>query len=50
MKLWMRKIVRELEAKGDKDPSNWLPPAITDQCSYVGDVVKRPGIRRGSSR
>jgi hypothetical protein len=27
------------EAKGDKDPSNWLPPLEVDQCSYIGDVV-----------
>ena len=27
------------EAKGDKDPSNWLPLFPADQCSYVGDVV-----------
>ena len=26
-------------AKGDKDPSNWLPPNTADVCSYVGDWV-----------
>ena len=25
--------------KGDKDPSNWLPPNTGDVCSYVGDWV-----------
>ena len=25
--------------KGDKDPSNWLPPSTSDVCSYVGDWV-----------
>jgi hypothetical protein len=27
------------EEKGDKDPSNWLPPAQADLCPYIGDVV-----------
>lgn len=26
--------------KGDKDPSNWLPPDAADVCSYVGDWVE----------
>ena len=24
-------------AKGDRDPSNWLPPAPADRCLYLGD-------------
>ena len=26
-------------AKGDKDPSNWLPPNPADECSYIGDWI-----------
>lgn len=25
--------------KGDKDPSNWVPPNAADVCSYIGDWV-----------
>ena len=25
--------------KGDKDPSNWLPPSASDVCSFIGDWV-----------
>lgn len=25
--------------KGDKDPSNWIPPSGADVCSYIGDWV-----------
>jgi hypothetical protein len=27
------------ETKGDRDPAPWLPPLVSDQCSYVADWI-----------
>ena len=27
------------QAKSDRDPSTWLPPLVTDQCTYLGDWI-----------
>jgi hypothetical protein len=27
------------QSKGDRDPSNWIPPAKADECSYLADWI-----------
>ena len=39
-------------SKGDRDPSNWLPPASADLCSYLSDWISikaRWGLTMDSS-
>jgi len=39
-----RRTLREVtvhtnETKGDRDPAEWRPPLVSDQCSYIADWI-----------